>query len=1056
MNRTDAQDDGWFTTSEELIDALGPVGKPYARPREYSGKYDYSYINPTLAVVDRERSIEEGNAKKKQQEYLKEKRKNRRSQKEILTNYLLIVEPIIRYQNRCSNPDSANTQLNESLLKVFDARTLRWLKIKTLDVSNVMDWAWVLTADTSARAALRLKIISAQPSKNEFSRAVPQFLFTLLLRRQDIDAPALETLLVYIWKLMESLERPVSSTVEERSANTSSKNMVRDGVNGMNERSFIIIIIRLLRRARMVWPAACESVIALLCRYLNGLNFHKSTPTTQGAHDVAQLTFVYNTMLRLVALPSRLHPFQTSLFQQRAQFSLLRRMDKFAPPLIVDRRGYQAVIRMQLRHKKTLKEREWAHMKAKSWPPWKEEKLGLDAAVGAEDGISRAKEALNRAKEAGYATDDWDAAAAILSGWDTDNSPTIQTRSDFGSSLGAMKQRVPQIARVKVKQIRRKDITPEDQTKLERKVGQRTDNQNMSTAMETDEHVSEHRSEQKDWDGQSILIWAARIQATRTLEEAWSCFLACKDQMRQKLDHRIYHAMFTKITYNSNKALRNTSDILSDDHSEHPLPGDGLEMSPAPESPREALYVSRPPPSFDELFEMMRTDGIWPRGRFLSFLLAQVLTFEAGVRCLEASILLPRQLSTLLGDFSRSDESVISNEDAKRVLSSIPRHTVESYVHLLTRLAPTMKDKAAHSHNMLAQTTHTDIKHECVSSAQSEPNTGAHFERKLAEQADLLDPLTRAIQLLRVWKPTNRPVWYHLLRALARPKVVTTTFSSLALQPFHDIKTWRMMCSVLDEMFELGVSLDVDGFVVSCRGLEKAIFASEHIKSRIIKGEKVRQDTESTINRVLSQGLPLVKGIFKDTVRATGMQQQIPKEVLMEKAKIDEAIQEGRAEVGGEDQLNDLENRDSSEPRAFLPPGCLLPRLLEAPSPAQLHAFIRVLGLRRDYDGLLDLIEWMSLFSNEIDTVANEAMNGRRMMRRCLTATRVFLERSWMDISRSDGASCAGHNGIVVEAEPAKAETVEAVRTVVSENQHWGGWATDDEVLEYCSHGRFV
>ena len=131
-----------------------------------------------------------------------------------------------------------------------------------------------------------------------------------------------------------------------------------------------------------------------------------------------------------------------------------------------------------------------------------------------------------------------------------------------------------------------------------------------------------------------------------------------------------------------------------------------------------------------------------------------------------------------------------------------------------------------------------------------------------------------------------------------------------------------------------------------------------------------------------------------------------------------------------------------------------LPRLLEVPTPAHLHPFVRILGLRGDRDGLVELLEWMAYYAPEIDGATDEVMNGKRMMRNCLTAARLLLEQDsvLMEHQLTDGS---------VVKELASSEQDEKVvgnnqkymqrfRRVVDENPQWGGWPTDKEVAVYA------
>jgi len=1013
VTRPAAEDDVWFTTSESLIEALGPHGHIYANHHLSPGgkRVDLSYVDPMLAATDSKKASREAAKAREKAQHEKATGRHLINLKDLLVQYLLSVHPILEYLARVPHSVMDNPQLDNGLLKVFDAKTTKWLERKRWNVTDLMNWTWILTADTSERAATRLMILTRGGfARTDGTTPVPQAIFLFLLRRKSMTARAFQPLLVHTWEMMRQSESVIENTpLTSKSPETAAFNIrvidPRDDTRGMVEIVFMIMIIRLLRVARQVWPAACESIVALICRYLDGINFKRrsSRLAALDSAEMAKLTYMYNTILKLLALPSDLHPFQSALFQQRAQFSILRRMNQFEPPLIVDRRGYQAVVSMQLMHKKTIKEREWAHMKAKSWPPWKEEKLGIDARISVEDGISRANEALSRAREAGYGPNDWDAAAEVLSGWDTDGSPTIQTRTHLHHSS-------------------------------------------------RDQNVIRRNASGTEADG--ALVWAARVRATRTIDEAWSCFLAYKDQA-EVLTKSVYQEMFEKLTYEAHRRSSNgASDIRGVVYSDKPMPGDGKEVLPGPESPKEALYVRTPPPDLDGFTRIIINDKIKLSGRFLATVVMAAPSFDKGLQCLEASALSYQEKSTLLNSYRTV------NPRPHPALKRVPKYLLGAYIQFLTMFAPTMPVYTGHDRFALVTTgltlsqhkEHMDKSH--VSPPATSLDSDTQAGHALESRPMLINLLSRAFRLLISERPWYRPAWYHVLRALARPKVVTRVVSRFVDQDYEDIKTWHLTCRLLDKMLDIDLPVDLDGFLILCNSLEKSMFAAERIlRSQIpIRDNSVARNIREQADRVLSQGVPLMKEIFKNAVRSNGNQQDIPNNVAAETNNIDKELAQKIASGEG-DIADNVVRQPSTEGKAFLPPSCLLPRLLEVPHPAQLHAFIRVLGLRRDYGGILDLIEWMSLFGDEINTITEDSMNGKSMIRRCLTATRVFLERSWMDNPRG---AFAGHRGILIETEPAPMEIVRAVEEVVMQNKQWGGWPTETEVGEYRMHGRFL
>ena len=1005
------------STSEDLIAALGPIGLEYkVDSRTLHGKVDLSYIgDPALLSLDRNEARKQIRQAQGELKVMDSEGVGQTNLKGMLIQYLRHVDPILGYQARFKNRTFkirkfTDEKLDDALLELLNKDNALYLSSGGRDIRDLMTWSWILTSETTERAATRLLAVAHQSFTNKTGRwSIPIFVYTFLLRRRMSSTAALRSLLIYAWELMENSEKlrgPVPQLEKPANGELQCERLKTTRViKGITERVFMVLVIRLLRSARRVWPAACNSIVALVSRYLDGLNFRKdvSPPTDLTPTDIARLTHTYNTLLKLVSLPASIEPYRSAFHQQRAQFSLLRRMNAFQPPLVVDRVGYRAVISMQLRHKKTLKEREWAQMKARSWPPWKEEKLGIDADITAEHGVSRAMEAIRRSWEAGYAPDDWDAVASVLSGWDTDRSPTIQTRA-------VHRPNEPGSAYSKV--------------------------------------------------------WASRIRATRTLDEAWSCFLSYKDQAHTHIEASyVYHEMFAKIVQDARRSSADKPNPASTNYTDEqqPLPGDGVEVLAAPKSPREAVYVRIPPPNIDGFLDMMAKDKIKPRERFLSSMLINAPTLETGLQFLEASMLPSAQKQIL------RDRKTPTNSQDQAALESIPHYLFSSFIRLLTQFSPRNPDISGLNEPTLLQNGSTlDPVVKKTELAQLGPSQSTSDLQRSLDPASLSTPMARnplleAIELVLARRPPYRPVWYHLLRALSQRKVVTNVVSRSVDQNYEDIKTWQMSCRLLNEMFDIELTLDLDGFHILCTGLEKTIFASERLSKNSRKRRRNHEsihDINSYADHVLSAGLPLLKQIFKDVVRSKSMQQEIPSCLKEETSKINESVKEQDEPESG-DVGEAVKDEIKTESGGFLPPGCLLPKLLEVPHPACLHAFVRVLGLRRDYDGLLDLVEWMSLFADEINTVADESANGYRMMRRCLTAIRVFMERSWINLEKRKADaqgkdSSTVRNELEMKAEPAPAGIVKAVKEVVKGNQRWGGWPEPHEVEHYCANGMFI
>ncbi len=910
----------------------------------------------------------------------------------VLIRYIQNLHSIVESYSQINDLFSQRPDFDAMLLKAFDDETLNLLQAKGWYVSDVMSWAWILTAESSEKAATRLMML-ARPPAGTSGVVIPTFVFMLLLRRTDMTAHALRLLIIHAWDRLPG-RSPIKWTTKSslelknvamlkswpsRMRNSTATSSVDH--HQMSETTVMTMVIRLLRHCRKLWPAACVSVGMMLTKYFDGISpeNNPNLATMLPEQTVARFTFLYNKILSLLSKPSSMYPFQSVVHHQRAQFTLLRRMNEFEPALAINREGYRAVTGVQLAHRKTLSEREWADRKAESWPPWKQDRLGIDADIGPEHGVSRAGESIYRSKEAGYAPQNWERAAGILAGWDTDRSPTIQTRTRFQDRL------VP-----------RRIVTSRPSVRPE----------------------------------QDTIVWSARIKATRTLDEAWVCFLAYKDQGGGP-SQAPYYAMFEKLVFERKRRTKEDTSgniDLTNGSASDTSAGDGKELLPNPKDPRISIHVRTPPPSVEGFFDSMTEDKVFPSGRFLAFLLSHAESFGAGIKYLRASPLPPRIIEAML------DQDLDKNYNSRAELESMPDYLFAAFIIFLGRFAPRFSRKYTNLVNDLSVTN-------------TSPDRFERFEISVRKPlASPINPLLHAFRLMACRRPYYRPPWNSLLSALAR--LGTTVDSSFTIKDpsVQDVLTWNVICDVLHQMREIGLDLDLQGFQIVCVALEKAVFASEILiqdlkkpaLSRIPKTDtyqsyvrqwpdqytRLRLDAE----QVLLDGLPRVKKLFKDIVNSDIVQ--------------DKTTSSGREvlrawpEDGGTPNISDL-----------------LPRLLEVPHPAQLHAFIRVLGLCTDYTGMLDLVQWMSRFMPELMAAASETANGSRMMRRCVIAVRVFLERCW---AQGDCDS----EGDVEDDEPvregAPEELIEKVHGVVQRHKEWGDWPSDEEVEEYCSKGRFI
>lgn len=380
--------------------------------------------------------------------------------------------------------------------------------------------------------------------------------------------------------------------------------------------SIIVMALRLIRHARVVSPALLESITDVTLRLMD-VRFHAGLDRNEQALRTAWC----NTLMSMLAVPATLEPMRSMIFQQRSQLSVLRYMQSAHPSISLDREGYRGMMRVQLAHRKTPQEREWAKTKVLSWPPWQERhQMGGRSTNELEGKVSRVMKVVNHMTDEGYDTRQYDLAAQILAGWDTDKSPTIQTRVS-SMRLPLKEAWQPGAHHVKA------DTSPS--------------------------------------------IWTARVLATRTLREAWMCFCDYTKTVpteRRSID--VYHAMFEKL---------HASTRAYDDPG--PLPGDGRENFPDSNLSRDLVYIPTPVPTRRDLFDQLKADGLSTTSRLLASLLRNASNVTQVKHYLTHSHL-PQAVVEALVDSGKLDEETqhsLIDSIPSHLLSSIIYAFVQPY-----------------------------------------------------------------------------------------------------------------------------------------------------------------------------------------------------------------------------------------------------------------------------------------------------------------------------------------------------------------------------------------
>lgn len=763
------------TPSEMLMYSLGPLAALYTTSQAYTNKVDLSHMDPMSAARHGKANGNPLQACSTEISGHSTLPSSKRCLQRLLAEYLHSCWPLQLEINEAVGRLQARSANDGALDIVFSDQNIEYICQEGYGTEDLLSWAWILTANTTDRAIGRLlAMVNDSDAGLHSSRGVPTFVLLSILRREEWNAGALSKMIVHAWARLEEddVDRKKQLNISDVSKDPgcNEKQPQNNRLRPMSEHTIVIMVVRLLRQARKVWPEACIPIVAMLTNHVSGNNSGLMTgPRTPKA--TARLTFVYNTMLSLIALPA-LSPYRSISVQLRAQFNILRRMNEFNPPLAIDREGYRAVTRVQLAHRKTPRERDWALLKAKSWPPWKEEKSGLDAHKGPQYGTSGAGEIRKKAEQAGYSAHQWELAADILAGWDTDSSPTIQKRKLLPR---------PTMSR---------RLLGEDEAKLPPKMD----------------------------------IWAARIEATRTIDEAWACFLAFKDarstDRTQSDSQQVYHSIIEKLVFEERRRRIEKrekhvgEDPVAGNTTPLALPGDGKEVCEKP-GPREAIYVRSSPPSVRAFVGMMRRDNVHLSPRVLNFLLTHASSFKAGVQYLNLSLLHKEVLKCLFfGDSNQISE--LFNTRA------VPLHFFAAFVQFLCRFAPQVRCEGLPL-VILKGVDHRKSTHPRI------------------------NPLQQAFRLMGARKPYYRPPWNSLLTALAKRATSLEEVGPDVDDRRQDILSWTSIKSVIRSMHDIGLGLDLAGFHSVCIGYQKTITAC------------AQDDTKA----FLDEGLSLIKRVFK-------------------------------------------------------------------------------------------------------------------------------------------------------------------------------------------------
>ena len=886
---------------------------------------------------------------------------------------------------------------------------LRFLQRYGYDAADVATWAWILTARSSERAAERLNA-ACNSVWNSSREMPPPFVLSFLLRRQNVTPRALDLLIWHAWDRLENRydpawdyqmagarERTLEETVQEMTLEEISQETTSvlpynheesdEGINGQQvagenhesessceypvslsegqrdkpkkseERRYkqlslpaiTILIIRLIRHARKVQPAQLPDIATMYCRHVFDRAFGAGSSPRARAITGAECS----RMLKLFADPCYVDRYLSTVHQQRAQSILVEQMHAVAPPVLLSREGFQAIARVQLAQRKTGPERRWAGLKAPGWPPWKEEKMGADAAVGADAGRTRAARVLASAGASGYAADTWDQTAKILAGWDTDATPTIQTRR-LHAPLPARDERGAALDGV----LRR----------MER-------------------------------------VWAARVVATRTLDEAWATFLAFR---AQGLPHSVsvYNEMLGKLIAERRRAerarARDDPPSADDDDARAALPGDGLETAPPPANPRDGVYTRTAPPTLAQFLQLMAKNGTRPRHAHLAALIADAPTLDDALALLTRALPdPPTALPLLLGD---ADPPAPGGGLGP---AQVPPAVFAAWIGALPALAPA------------AAATHP----------------------RLAARA-----LPIAFALLRAYAPANGPAFVAFAQATTRrPPPRAHGRHPPTLRERAAAWAWLRRGVLALRRRDLRPTGPVLQAAAQLAG-HLARHAWRVLEARRdTRGERQHHDAVRHALHAMPPALRWLKALFAEVVG-----ERLPPHPPPRWLEPDAARDAPAPAAPAPDPAADADAADAAD---------AAPPLRWVPAYATLHVLARALRAARDAEGLRALAAWMSARAPALDRRAAQTANGPRLRRRTLVCVRAALE--WPRFEREEGEEWAEGLRFGADGEDdgeddgeermgeASAEVREEVRRIVEGVPGWGGWPGDEEVQRY-------
>lgn len=818
----------------------------------------------------------------------------------------------------------------------LSAEEIEFLRRKGYAIEDVVAWADITSEEDTCEAAQKLATRNAAKGV----LATPLFVYLNLLRRPDIPGRALRILLECARTIFDERAKLLAYP-------------------GIDDQPRFLAVLRLLRHARQVWPACMLDIVQLVLQ--------SPQQPDLGGTQLSLKSHQLNKLMSLVSLSTNERAFKNGDYQEAALIPILRYMSEHEPSLHINRQGYRAVIRIQLAQRKTSDEQQWAELKALSWPPWKEDRTGMDALVTKEvHGMSRASQTLTRMREAGYRPLRWEQLAQVHAGWDVDGTPTIQTRVRLDEPR-------PRLSR----------------------------------------YSSEPMAESARW--------AARITSTRTVQEAWACYLAWEDE-HMPSDQDVFLATAVKLREEQRRPhIERRRASQAAQQKVWPLfPGDARELSPLPPSTHLETYTRTRPPTLENFYEELKGRDIQLRGHALAFFIRHARTLPFGLAVLRDSAKRYPGINDILSRV-RTPELV-----------RVPLVVYTAAVELFARFGEVPMA-------------------EYIPRTIPDDDTGDFIDRNpdLNQRSGII----HAIQLLRLRPETHVHMWNAVHQGLTRGPNISR-FANVSLRQCNDqdgidqraagmsedirrcggaFQAYRLSRYVRDLQARNRVELSTSAFCSFCIVTEYRLAATWTVLQAAEANSRTPQMQQSSA--MFDKLISTAKSIYRD--RSDLDVRMAPHQIF--------------------DQLVGVGVKTATS-------GPDLPRLLTVPSPAVLHVYIRTQGWLSRYQSLVELATWMREYRVELLERRKLDRNGDEMMRRAIIALRVFLERSWLPGTdagidygvMNDGSAVADtRRRLKAFRDPANKDRIKAIKAIVEAVEEWGGWPSDEEVELYAADKRF-